>query len=261
MGLTNPGRALGRSCLLLISLKLLTLSGIPPFSTNSFWLASILTLLVGLNLSFLIGALAWFIKITKIVPLESVRVFCKDVFLALYFSLSSSMIFWLLCFFAAVSCSLYADDLAIWSSSPSVPTAVEATQGALFRLECRSEYWCLPLNPSKCEAFFSVDPHQANLQPNLFLLGSRLCFNPTPTFLGVTFDRTLSFSEHVSLLKAKFFPCLKALRCISASSWGPSKESLSLLYKAFLRPLLTYALPRWFPLLSITNITKLECLH
>ena len=34
-----------------------------------------------------------------------------------------------------VSCSLYADDLAIWSSSPSVPTAVEATQGALFQLE------------------------------------------------------------------------------------------------------------------------------
>ena len=33
---------------------------------------------------------------------------------------------------SSVSCSLYADDLAIWSSSPSVPTAVEATQGALF---------------------------------------------------------------------------------------------------------------------------------
>ena len=163
---------------------------------------------------------------------------------------------------SSVSCSLYADDLAIWSSSPSVPTAVEATQGALFRLERWSEYWCLPLNPSKCEAsFFSVDPHQANLQPNLLLLGSRLRFNPTPTFLGVTFDRTLSFSKHVSSLKAKFFPRLKALRCISACSWGPSKESLSVLYKSFLRSLLTYASPGWFPFLSATNITKLERLH
>ena len=95
---------------------------------------------------------------------------------------------------SSVSCSLYADDLAIWASSPSVPTAVEASQGALFRLECWSEYWCLPLNPSKCEAlFFSVDPHHANLQPNLLLLGSRLRFNPTPTFLGVTFDRIFPF--------------------------------------------------------------------
>ena len=106
-----------------------------------------------------------------------------------------------------------------------------------------------------------MDPHQANLQPNLLLLSSRLRFNPTPTFLGITFDRTLPFSKHVSSLKAKFFPSLKALRCISASSWGPSKESLSLLYKSFLRPLLTYASPGWFPFLSATNFTKLERLH
>ena len=135
---------------------------------------------------------------------------------------------------SSVSCTLYADDMAIWSSSPSVPTAVEATQGALFRLERWSEYWYRPLNPSKCEAsFFSVDPHQANLQPNLLLFGSRLRFNPTPTFLGVTFDRTLSFSKHVSSLKAKFFPRLKALRCISASSWSPSLFCINLFFGPF----------------------------
>ena len=33
------------------------------------------------------------------------------------------------------------------------------------------------------------------------------------------------------------------------------------MYKAFLQPLLTYASPGWFPLLSTTNITKLEHLH
>ena len=54
-----------------------------------------------------------------------------------------------------VRCFLYADDLTIWSSSPLAPTVVEATQQALIRLERWSEYWCLPLNPSKCEAFFS----------------------------------------------------------------------------------------------------------
>ena len=159
---------------------------------------------------------------------------------------------------SSVSCSLYADDLAIWFSSPSASTAMEATQGALFRLEHWSEYWCLPLNPSKREAsFFSVDPHQANL----LLLGSRLRFNPTPTFLGVTFDLIFSFSKHVSLLKAKFFPCLKAICCISASSWGPSKESLFFLFKSILRPLLTYTSPGRFPFLSATNLTKLERLH
>ena len=42
---------------------------------------------------------------------------------------------------------------------------------------------------------------------------------------------------------------------------GPSKESLSLLYKAFLQPLLTYASPGWFLFLSAINSTKLERLH
>ena len=117
MGLTNPGRALGRSCLLLISLKLLTLCGIPPFSTNSFWLASLLALLVGLNLSFLTGALAWFIKITKATLFESAEVFHKDPFLALYFSLSSSMIFLLLCLLPSAAFFT----LTIWPFGPPPP--------------------------------------------------------------------------------------------------------------------------------------------
>ena len=106
-----------------------------------------------------------------------------------------------------------------------------------------------------------MDSHQANLQPNLLLLGSRLHFNPTPTFLGVTFDCTLSFSKHVFSLKAKFFPHLKALCCISASSWALHGVPLFFCIKLFFWPLLTYASPAWFPFLSITNFTKLECLH
>ena len=117
MGLTNPGRALGRSCLLSISLKLLTLSGIPLFSTNLFRLASLLALLVGLDLSFLIGALVWCIKITKVVPFESVEVFRKDPFLALYFSLFSLMIFRPLCLLP--SSALFT--LTIWPFGPPPP--------------------------------------------------------------------------------------------------------------------------------------------
>ena len=96
---------------------------------------------------------------------------------------------------------------------------MQATQGAIIPLQ----RWCLSLNSSKCEAsFLLMDPHQANLPS----FNSHLRFNPTPTFVGVTFDRTLSFSKHVSSLKAKIFPRLKALHCISASSWGPFSHML-----------------------------------
>ena len=202
MGLTNPGRALGRSFPLLISLKLSTLSGIPLFTINSFRLASVLALLVRLNLSFLI----------RVLP-----------------CLLSAVLFM----------------LTIWPFGlppPRSPLQWRPHKELCFDWSAgrSTGYWCHPLNPSKCEtSFFSVDPQHANL----FVLNTRLRFNPTPTFLGVTFYRTLSFSKHVSSLKANFFPRLKVLHCISASSWGPLMSTLPLLYKAFLRPLLTYASP------------------
>ena len=62
-------------------------------------------------------------------------------------------------------------------------------------------------------------------------INSHLRFNPTLTFLEATF-----LFKHVSSLKAKVFPLLKALRFISSSSWGPSKESLSLCIKLFFGP-------------------------
>ena len=62
--------------------------GIPPFFTNLFRLVTILALLLEFNLFFRTGA-----------PFNFVKVFCKDPFLALYFSLFSSMISLLLCLF------------------------------------------------------------------------------------------------------------------------------------------------------------------
>ena len=203
-------------------------------------------MLVGLNLSFLIGALAWFIKITKAAPFDSIEVFRKDPFLALFFSLSLSIIFRLPCLL--LSAALFT--LTIWPFGPPPPRSP-------LRWRSHKELcfdWSAGLNTG---VFLSIRanvrprssqwiPTKLTFSPNS-LLGYCLRFNPTPTFHGVTFDRTLFFSKHVSLLKAKFFPRLKALRCISASSWGPSKECLFLVYKSFLRSLLTYASPGWFP--------------
>ena len=202
----------------------------------------------------------WFIKITKAVPFESVEVFRKDPFLALYFSLSSLMIFRLLCLLS--SAGLFT--LTIWPFGPPPPRSP---------LRCRPHRelcfdWSAGLSTG---IFLSI---RANVRPPSQWIPTKLTSSPTSSysapasvsiplqlFLGSPSTAPLSFCKHVSSLKAKFFPRLKALRCIFASSWGPSKESLSVLYKSFLRSLLTYASPGWFPFLSATNITKLERLH
>ena len=169
MDLTNLGRALGQSSLLSISLKLLTLSGIPLFSTNLFRLASLLALLVGLNLSSLIGALVWFFKITKAAPFESVEVFRKDPFLAQYFSPYSLMIFRSLCLLP--SAALFT--LTIWPFGPLLLRSP---------LRCRSHKelcfdWSAGLSTG---VFLSI---RANVRPPFSQwIPTKLTSIPTPSY-------------------------------------------------------------------------------
>ena len=204
--------------------------------------------------------LAWFIKITKVVPFKSIEVFRKDPFLSLYCFFFLSTIFRLLCLL--LSAAFFT--LTIWLFGPPPPWSPLCWRP--HKELCFD--WSAGLSTG---VFLSI---RANVRPPFSQwiptkLTSSQTFTysiatsisiPFQPFLG-SFSTALSFSKHVSSLKAKFFPRLKALRCISASSWCPSKESLSVLYKAFLQPLLTYASPGWFPFLSVTNITKLGHLN
>ena len=169
MGLRNPGQALGRSWLLLISIKLPTLSGILPFLINSFRLASLLALLVGLNLSFLIGTLVWFFKITKVAPFESVEMFCMDLFLALYFSFSSLMIFLLFCLLPSAALFM----LTIWSFGPPLPRSLQ-------RWRPYKEL-CLDQSAGRSTGvFFSI---RANVRPpSSQLIPTKLISSPTSSY-------------------------------------------------------------------------------
>ena len=152
----------------------------------------------------------------------------------------------------SVKISLYADDL--WATSPNVESATSTGQAALDLLVEWSSKWRLSLNPLKFDSFFfSLDPYQSRIQPSLYILNTSLKFNPHPTFLGVTFDRTLSFKHHVLSLRKKFHSRFRAFRSIASASCSPSKESLCTLYKAFIRPILTYASPGFPSHLLLTS--------
>ena len=125
-----------------------------------------------------------------------------------------------------------------------------------------SSKWRLPLNSLKCKtSFFSLDPYQSRTQPSLYILNTPLKFNPYPTFLVVTFDRTLSCKHQILSLQKKFHSRFRAFHSIASASWGPLKESLCTLCKAFIRPILNYASPGWFPFSAPTHITSVERIH
>ena len=168
MGSTKPGQALAQFSLLSTSPKLSTLSDTPPFSTNVFRLEFLFAIFVGLNLSFLIGVLAWIFKITEVASFKSVEMFRKYPLSALYVLLFINY-FPSAAFFT----------LIIWVSDPP-------SNRFLLHRRPHKELWydwnaglstgIFPLNRSKYEVLlFSADPHQANFQSHLFLFNPLLC--------------------------------------------------------------------------------------
>ena len=144
----------------------------------------------------------------------------------------------------SVKTSIYADDLAIWASSPSVECATFLVQAALNRLVDWSSKWRLPLNFLKCElSFISLDPYQSRIQPSLHTLNTYLNpleFNPHPTFLGVTFDCTLSFKYHVLSLQKKFHSFQPYCLCFTAFSHIPSFQPYFLCLLGPIKGILVY---------------------
>ena len=125
----------------------------------------------------------------------------------------------------SVKVSLYADDLAIWASSPSVQCATSTVQAAL------KNWWNGPPDAVFLSTPSSVShPSSAktpkSLKPSLSIFNTPLNFNPNPTFLGTTFDRTLSFKHHVLFLRKKIYNRFRAFQSIASASWDPSNKSL-----------------------------------
>ena len=125
----------------------------------------------------------------------------------------------------SVKTSLYADDLAIWASSLSVECATSTVQASLNRLVEWSSKWRLLFNPLKCEtSFFSLDPYQSRIQPFLYIFNTPLKSNPHPTFLGVTFDRTLSNTMSYSC--GKSFTADSVLFALSPLPFGAHQNNV-----------------------------------
>ena len=69
---------------------------------------------------------------------------------------------------------------------------------------------------------------------------SRLEYHNKVKFLGIIFDRRLTFVDYVTYIVDRCKPRLNVLRAISGSEWGASKETLLMVYRALIRSVLEY---------------------
>ena len=59
-------------------------------------------------------------------------------------------------------------------------------------------------------------------------------------FLGVIFDRTVSYSSHVKYLKTNCLKVLVILKVVGHTDWGADQKTLLCLYRALVRSKLDY---------------------
>ena len=98
---------------------------------------------------------------------------------------------------SGVRVSLYADDVAVWAQDRLKEKALQRVEVAVGRIARWSAERKLQLSEGKCTlSLFSQHPGEASWQPESVVEGLRLRFDPHPVFLGVTFDRVLSFRPH-----------------------------------------------------------------
>ena len=150
--------------------------------------------------------------------------------------------------------SMYADDIAVWASHQDKEVALRIVQEAVEAFSVWSKNHRITLNTEKCEvAFFSSSPKEASWSPSLTLDGQPYRVNKTPTFLGVTFDRTLTFRPQVEAVKSKTLGRIKILSSLASEEWGWDRRYLTRVYKAIICSVLHYCGSAWQPWLENTN--------
>ena len=105
-----------------------------------------------------------------------------------------------------------------------------------------------------------ITPHtrEYNTQPILTLNGTQIPVNPSTKILGTTFDRGMTFKDHITELTTKSKSRLNVLKALTATTFGQQKESILNLYKQFLRPVISYSSMAWSPDLAPTHMDTLQ---
>ena len=155
--------------------------------------------------------------------------------------------------------SIFADDVGMLAQHRHKEVAVAMIQADVEAVWAWSREHKLSLNVRKCEVtFFSSDPHEAGFQPQISVEGIDVRFNATPTFLGIVYDRTLSFRPQVERVAGRVKSCNRMLGALSARNWGWDPSSLKRVYQATGLSMVRYCGSGWQPWLAQSNVDTLE---
>ena len=133
--------------------------------------------------------------------------------------------------------SSYVDDLCICFRSKNMRTIERHLQQCLNRIEDWATRNGFKFSESKTQCVHFCQQRKIHSDPALYIYGSQIPVVAESKFLGVIFDRKLSFISHIKYVKAK---CLNLLKVLSHTSWDADRTTLLHLYRSLIRSKLDY---------------------
>ena len=121
----------------------------------------------------------------------------------------------------------YADDLALLHSSGNWKDLERILSQDMSTLSVYLQTWRLKLSHTKTvTAAFHLNNREAKRELKIYNNGRLLPFCPTPTYLGVKLDRSLTFRHHLVALRKKLSLRVTLLRRLVGSGWGAGAKTL-----------------------------------
>ena len=141
-----------------------------------------------------------------------------------------------------VELSMYADDIALWTTGTSSRAMTTRMQKQLNKTAKFLSANGFKISASKSQAVLFTNSRVKRSEANIRLrIGKeQIPLSPTATFLGIVLDAILSWSAHAEAVKTRCMKRLNAMRAISGSSWDASKSNPLKVYRATIRSVLDY---------------------
>ena len=136
--------------------------------------------------------------------------------------------------------SLYVDDFCMCYRSKSMRTIERHLQQCINRIENWASHNGFKFSKSKTQCVHFCQLRKVHNDPELYLYGSLISVVEVFKFLGVLFDRKLSFIPHIKYLKAKSLKALNLLKVLLHTDWGADRTVLLQLYRSLIRSKLDY---------------------
>ena len=140
----------------------------------------------------------------------------------------------------------YADDLALLHSSGNWKDLDGTLSQDMSTLLAYLQTWRLKLSQTKTvTAAFHLNNREVKHELKVYNNGRLLPFCPTPTYLGVKLDRSLTFRHHLVALRKILSSLITLLRRLVGSGWGAGAKTLCIAALSLVYSTAEYCTPVW----------------